>query len=117
MTLQFSNPRIFTMKKNAQTLLAVAALLVALGGCSASGGGKSAGEYIDDATISTRVKARLIEDDQVKAREVTVETYRGVVQLSGFVSSEAEAARAVERARSVPGVTGVKNDIRIKPAP
>lgn len=103
--------------KNGRMTVALCALLLALGGCASSGSGKSAGEYIDDATISTRVKARLIEDDKVKAREVTVETYRGVVQLSGFVSSAAEATRAVESARSVPGVVAVRNDIRIKPAP
>jgi hyperosmotically inducible periplasmic protein len=77
---------------------------------------ESAGEYIDDATITTKVKAALVESKEVKAREVNVETYRGVVQLSGFVSTQAEALKAAELARSVKGVQSVKNDIRIKPA-
>ena len=77
---------------------------------------ESAGEYFDDATITTKVKAALVESKEVKAREVNVETYRGVVQLSGFVSTQAEAQRAAELARSVKGVQSVKNDIRIKPA-
>lgn len=104
------------MKNQGKTLI-LSALLLALTACAQTSTSKSTGEYIDDATISTRVKARLIEDDQVKAREVNVETYRGVVQLSGFVATEAEAQRAVESARSVPGVQAVKNDIRIKSAP
>ncbi|BAL24959.1 BON domain-containing protein [Azoarcus sp. KH32C] len=77
---------------------------------------ESPGEYIDDATITTKVKAALVESKEVKAREVNVETYRGVVQLSGFVSTQAEAQKAAEIARSVKGVQSVKNDIRIKPA-
>ncbi|HJV24672.1 MAG TPA: BON domain-containing protein [Aromatoleum sp.] len=71
---------------------------------------------MDDATITTKVKAALVESKDVKAREVNVETYRGVVQLSGFVATQAEAQKAGEIARGIKGVQSVKNDIRIKPA-
>lgn len=83
---------------------------------STSSRSESAGEYFDDTTITTKVKAALVESKEVKAREVNVETYRGVVQLSGFVSTQAEALKAAEIARGVKGVQSVKNDIRIKPA-
>ena len=74
----------------------------------------STGEYVDDAVITTKVKAALINDPNVKAREVNVETFKGDVQLSGFVADARDAQRAVEIARGVKGVTAVKNDIRVK---
>ena len=64
--------------------------------------------------ITTKVKAALINDPNVKAREVNVETFKGDVQLSGFVADPRDAQRAVELARGVKGVTSVKNDIRVK---
>lgn len=104
---------------NSKTLL-IAALtaitLPALTACSPSPTRESAGEYADDATITTRVKAALVRDTDVRATDVNVETYRGVVQLSGFVDSQADARRAADLARQVPGVSSVKNDLRIKPA-
>ncbi|HZX31843.1 MAG TPA: BON domain-containing protein [Rhodocyclaceae bacterium] len=107
---------------NSKSLL-IAALLAAtlpalttLTACSPTPTRQAAGEYLDDATITTRVKSALVQDPDVRATEVNVETYRGVVQLSGFVDSESEARRAVNVARQVPGVNSVKNDIRIKPA-
>ena len=75
---------------------------------------KTAGEYVDDAVITTKVKAALAADPNVKATEVNVETYKGDVQLSGFVAQPGDAQRAVEIARGVKGVTSVKNDIRVK---
>lgn len=95
---------------------AVAVLALPLAACAPTRSRESAGEYIDDATITTRVKAALIDDPEVKAREVNVETSRGVVQLSGFVGEAGDAARAVAIAQKVPGVKSVKNDIRTKPA-
>ncbi|MGE5493601.1 MAG: BON domain-containing protein [Actinomycetota bacterium] len=104
---------------NSKSLL-VAAMLAAtlpvLTACSPSPTRQAAGEYMDDATITTRVKSALVQDPDVRATEVNVETYRGVVQLSGFVDSESDARRAVNLARQVPGVSSVKNDIRIKPS-
>lgn len=78
---------------------------------------ESAGEYFDDAVITTKVKAAIVKEDSLKATEINVETYKGVVQLSGFVSSEADIKKAVEVARGVKGVTSVKNDMRLKASP
>ncbi|NTV11579.1 MAG: BON domain-containing protein [Zoogloea sp.] len=76
---------------------------------------ESVGEYVDDATITTRVKAALAKAENVPSTAIKVETYRGVVQLSGFVDSDAIAKRAVEVARAVPGVRSVQSGIRSKP--
>jgi osmotically-inducible protein OsmY len=92
----------------------LALALVSALGCAGSATQESTGEYIDDTVITTRVKAAFIGDEQVKAGEVNVETFKGVVQLSGFVSSEAAMARAVEIARGIDGVASVKNDMRIR---
>jgi osmotically-inducible protein OsmY len=92
----------------------LALALVAVLGCAGSATQESTGEYIDDTVITTRVKAAFVGDEQVKAGEVNVETFKGVVQLSGFVSSETAMARAVEIARGIDGVTSVKNDMVIR---
>lgn len=76
---------------------------------------RSAGQVVDDATISTRVKMALADDPNVSAMDVKVDTYQGRVQLSGFVDSRDQASRAAELARQVPGVQAVKNDLRVKP--
>ncbi len=75
---------------------------------------ESAGEYVTDSWITTKVKAALVEDKMVKATEVNVETYKGAVQLSGFVGSEAASNQAIVVARGIKGVTSVKNNMRIK---
>lgn len=75
---------------------------------------KSAGEYIDDAAITAKVKAAFVEDSTVKATAVKVETFKGTVQLSGFAESKSEMERAEYLASNVPGVKTVKNDIRLK---
>ena len=87
---------------------------VAMGtvGCSHLGD-KSAGEIIDDATITTKVKAKFVEDPVVKAMNIKVDTYQGVVQLSGFANTMAEADKAAQIARNTSGVKSVKNDIRL----
>jgi osmotically-inducible protein OsmY len=76
---------------------------------------ESAGEYVDDAVITTKVKKAIFDEPSLKSSEIHVETYKGVVQLSGFVSSEADIKKAVEVARGVKGVTSVKNDMQLKP--
>jgi len=81
-------------------------------GCAGSATQESTGEYVSDSWITTKVKAALVEDPQVKATEVNVETFKGAVQLSGFVDSAASQAKAVEIARAVQGVTSVNNDMR-----
>ncbi|MGI4842571.1 MAG: BON domain-containing protein [Janthinobacterium lividum] len=91
-----------------------AAVAITAVGCTSNPTAKTAGEYVDDAMITTKVKAAFAADPTVKATEVNVETYKGDVQLSGFVAEPRDAQRAVEIARGVKGVTSVKNDIRVK---
>ena len=92
----------------------LAVALVSVVACAPTAKKEGTGQYIDDTVITTKVKAALIEDPMTKATEINVETFKGVVQLSGFVSSQAAANRAVELARGVAGVKSVKNDMRIK---
>ncbi len=92
----------------------ILAFLVALTGCASTSKEKSTGEFIDDAVISTKVKAAFVEDDELKASEIQVETYKGTVQLSGFVAERSDVGRAEQVARKVNGVKSVKNDIRVK---
>ncbi|WP_413738764.1 BON domain-containing protein [Sodalis sp. RH21] len=97
------------------TALAVTAMLaVAITGCAPTAKSEGTGGYIDDTVVTTKVKAELLKDDHLKAREINVETFKGRVQLSGFVSSAAEASRAVTLTRGVKGVRSVENDISIK---
>lgn len=72
------------------------------------------GAYFDDGVVTTKVKAAIFNEPSLKSTEINVETYKGVVQLTGFVNSEADIKKAVDVARSVKGVTSVKNDMRIK---
>ncbi|HEX9446920.1 MAG TPA: BON domain-containing protein [Dongiaceae bacterium] len=86
-----------------------------LSGCAVSSGQETAGQYVDDATITTKVKSALASDGGVTlANQVGVETGQGVVQLSGFVPSISDRARAENIARSVEGVRGVKNDLVVQ---
>jgi len=92
----------------------LAVSLAAVVGCASTAHQQGTGEYIDDAVITTKVKAAIFDDPMTKLLEIKVETFKGEVQLSGFVSSQAAANRAVELARGVKGVTSVKNDMQIK---
>lgn len=95
--------------------LGVAAALPAFTtGCAGDSYHKSTGEVLDDAAITTKVKADLLADRDTKGLAVKVKTYRGEVQLSGFVNSAGEKARAGEIARGVKGVQWVRNDIVVK---
>jgi osmotically-inducible protein OsmY len=89
-------------------------LLVSFLGCASTAKQEGTGEYIDDSVITAKVKAEIFGDASLKSMEINVETYKGVVQLSGFVNSQADINRAVELARGVKGVTSVKNDMRVK---
>jgi osmotically-inducible protein OsmY len=91
-------------------------LPVGLVACAPTATRQSTGAFIDDTAITTKVKAEFAKDPVVKATQVKVDTYNGVVQLSGFVDSQQSASRAAELARSVPGVSAVRNDLRVKPA-
>lgn len=96
----------------AASFLAVA--LVSVAGCESTPKQEGTGEYIDDSVITTKVKTALVNDPVTKATEINVETFKGVVQLSGFVSSQSAINRAVELARGVSGVKSVRNDMRLK---
>lgn len=106
------------MKKSVITLVALlsigSGLTLLPAGCAGTATRESTGEYVDDASITTKVKAEFVRDPVVKALDVKVETFKGVVQLSGFVDSPQEKSRAEQIARNVPGVQGVKNNISIK---
>lgn len=104
------------MNKFSKTLSALflAVTLVSVVGCASTSQKEGAGEYVDDAVITTKVKAAIFNESTLKSTEINVETYKGVVQLSGFVNSQADISKAVSLARSVKGVTGVKNDMRLK---
>jgi hyperosmotically inducible protein len=84
------------------------------GGCASTDTQRGTGETIDDAAITTKVKAALIDNDLVNAGEVNVNTYRGVVQLSGFVDSNEEKTQATQAAKSVGGVKEVRNDLKVQ---
>lgn len=83
-------------------------------GCAGTATRESTGEYIDDATIGTKVKAAFVKDPLVKALDVKVETFKGAVQLSGFVDTAEQKARAQQIAAGVNGVVSVKNNITLK---
>lgn len=89
-------------------------LLVSLLGCAATSTKEGTGEYIDDTAITAKVKAAIFNEPSLKSTEINVETFKGTVQLSGFVSSSADISKAAELARGVKGVTSVKNDMRVK---
>jgi osmotically-inducible protein OsmY len=80
----------------------------------AAGNGQSAGDYIDDAVITTKVKAAIAADDKLSAFGINVDTLKGVVQLSGFVDTHDEITRAAEVARKVEGVKSVTTNIQLK---
>jgi hyperosmotically inducible protein len=85
-----------------------------LGACAGNATQRSTGRYVDDASITAQVKTKLIDDEVVKARNINVETYKGVVQLTGFVESRAEANQAVALAEQVEGVMSVKDDLLLR---
>jgi hyperosmotically inducible protein len=100
--------------RNYLSALFLAVSLVGIAGCASTSKQEGTGEYIDDSVITSKVKAAIFNDPALKVAEINVETFKGVVQLSGFVSSQAAANKAVDLARGVAGVTSVKNDMRIK---
>lgn len=92
----------------------LAVTLVSAVGCASTAKQEGTGEYVDDSVITTKVKAAIFNEPTLKSAEINVETFKGVVQLSGFVSSQAAANKAADLARGVGGVRSVKNDMRIK---
>lgn len=106
------------MKKTIRTLTAL--VVLGLGtvafttGCTSTSTGKSTGEYIDDAGITTRVKAAFLRDPMVSFMDVGVDTFKGTVQLNGFVDTAEQRSRAEQIAASVPGVVSVQNQLTVK---
>lgn len=94
--------------------LFLAVTLMSVVGCASTSKQEGTGEYIDDSVITSKVKAAILNEPTLKVAEINVETFKGVVQLSGFVSSRAAETKAVEVARNVSGVKSVKNDMRVK---
>ena len=94
--------------------LIAAFLLATMLGCASTATREGTGEYVDDTVITTKVKAAVFNAPNLKSAEINVETFKGVVQLTGFVSSRDDINRAVELARGVKGVTSVRNDMRLK---
>jgi osmotically-inducible protein OsmY len=92
----------------------LALTLLAASGCASTQKQEGTGEYVDDAVITTRIKTVLLQEPSLSSAEINVETFKGVVQLSGFVMNRAAINKAVELARSIKGVTSVKNDMRLK---
>jgi osmotically-inducible protein OsmY len=91
-----------------------AVMLLSALGCAATPTQEGTGQYVDDSVITTKVKAAILNEPSLKVAEINVETYKGTVQLSGFVSSWGAMNKAVDVARGVAGVTSVKNDMRLK---
>jgi osmotically-inducible protein OsmY len=89
-------------------------LMVAFMACASTSKQESTGEYVDDSVITTKVKSLLAADDFLKSFEVSVETYKGTVQLTGFLNSQKAIDKAIEITRSVKGVKSVKNDLIVK---
>ena len=105
------------MRKTLAACTIALATALAMGGCASSKpeNQRNAGEFTDDAAITAKVKSAIASDVGARtAAAVNIETYRGVVQLSGFVDSQDQATRAVSAAQKVGGVKSVKNDLRLK---
>jgi hyperosmotically inducible periplasmic protein len=96
-------------------VVAIASVIaIGINGCTATPTKESTGQFVDDSTITTKVKAKLLEDPVVSGLRISVETYKGVVQLSGFANSRAEIYQAEALARQTEGVRSVRNDIHLK---
>lgn len=102
-----------TKLKRFSAALILAATLSALG-CATQSEPQSPGAYLGDSWITTKVKTAILNEPSLKVMQINVETYKGAVQLSGFVDSAESQAKAVEVARAVEGVTSVKNDMRLR---
>jgi osmotically-inducible protein OsmY len=94
--------------------LALVMLMLAFVACASTSKQESTGEYVDDSVITTKVKALLAEDDFLKSFQISVETYKGIVQLSGFVASRNAVDKAGQIAWSVKGVKSVRNNLIVK---
>jgi osmotically-inducible protein OsmY len=89
-------------------------LLAGMLGCAATAKKEGTGEYVDDSAITAKVKSAMLSSSGLKSTDISVETFKAVVQLSGFVDSQAQMSQAVKVAEGVGGVKSVKNDMRLK---
>jgi osmotically-inducible protein OsmY len=99
--------------KSFVTVLATVVLMATLG-CASTRTHEGTGQYVDDTAITTKVKAAILNEPGLKVSEINVETFKGIVQLSGFVSSRDDVNSAIRLARAVDGVKSVKNDMQLK---
>ncbi len=96
------------------SIFLLALSLAGVAGCSSASNKEGTGEYIDDSVITTKVKAAIFADKSLSVAEINVETFKGVVQLSGFVNSQQDMNTAMRLTRAVGGVTTVENGMRVK---
>jgi osmotically-inducible protein OsmY len=94
-------------------ILAALAMAVTLG-CASTAKSEGTGEYVDDTVITAKVKTAILGESTLKSSEINVETFKGTVQLSGFVNSQSDVNKAIVVAKNVKGVKSVKNDMRLK---
>jgi osmotically-inducible protein OsmY len=96
------------------TLAAAVVLTFAAAGCASTQTHESTGQYVDDTALTAKVKTAIFNEPALKSSEINVETFKGRVQLSGFVNSQEDITKAVHVAQAVKGVESVKNDMRLK---
>lgn len=99
---------------NIFSALILATALLTVAGCASTFDQEGTGEFVDDAVVTSKIKAAILQEPSLSSAEINVETFKGIVQLSGFVNSRADISKAVSVARSISGVTSVKNDMRLK---
>lgn len=92
----------------------IVSLFLSMLGCASTSTTESTGEYIDDSVITTKVKAAIFNEPTLKSTEINVRTFKGIVQLSGFVSSQADISRAMEVAKTIVGAKFVRNSLYVK---
>jgi osmotically-inducible protein OsmY len=92
----------------------MAIVLLFFSGCASTSTQESTGQYVDDSVITSKVKTAIFNEPSLSSAEINVETYKGVVQLSGFVNSQTDINNAAKIARGIMGVQSVKNDMRTK---
>lgn len=103
-----------TQLNNRISIFFLITLMVFFLGCASTSKQEGTGEYFDDTVITTKVKAEILNEPSLKSAEINVETFKGIVQLSGFVNSQADINKAVEVVGRVKGVKSVRNDMRVK---
>lgn len=114
MNTQSHTQTLNTPQSRRLALLGMAAAVLSLSACAATRTTEGTGEYVDDTVITTKLKAQILNEPTLKSSEINVETFKGRVQLSGFVNSKGDMDRAVALARGISGVTSVANDMRMK---